>query len=360
MGDLDYERLLAETDPEEFASDPWPGWAGVATLFGAPARDARGRSDSSVSGWVAAGVPFDATASSRPGAAEGPRAIRQASMVFAGYLDSLGEHDMLDTRTGELFAYQAPLLEDAGDLRVYPTDPLRTFRAVGSQTRRLLASGASGVFLHGDHSMTFATFAGHRAAWLARCASARVGLVTIDHHFDFGAHSRIHGSIYHGANSRRISELPGMRPSDIAFVGVGDVTRADQYRHLVEAGFHVVSARRIREFGALEALRGVVKALAAACTCVYVSVDIDVLDAAVAPGTGSVTIGGLSGGELFDVMRALRPLPITAVDIAEVAPRYDPTGRTAYVAARLLFEYLFRAPSPIATLGKDGCGADTS
>ncbi len=124
------------------------------------------RVDVGEDGWVVSGVPFDATASSRPGAAEGPRAIRQASLVFSSYLTSLGQWRMLDTRTGQVFRYRAPQVADAGDLHVYPTDTVRTFQAVAAESRRLSQSAPRLIFLNGDHSCTFPSFAGFRAGRL--------------------------------------------------------------------------------------------------------------------------------------------------------------------------------------------------
>ncbi|MCM3262489.1 arginase family protein [Streptomyces thermoviolaceus] len=336
----DFEALRTSVTPEDFEKDPLPGWAGVATLFGAPAVDA-GRVDGAQDGWVVSGVPFDSTASSRPGAAEGPRAVRQASLVFSSYLTSLGQWHMLDTRTGRTFRYRAPRVTDAGDLHVYPTDTVRTFQAVATESRRLSRSAQRLVFLNGDHSCTFPTFAGFRAGRLDRGAG-RVGFITIDHHFDFGNWSTLHGPLYHGSNSRRISEIPQMRPEDMAFVGVGDVTKYDQYRSLVDRGFHIVPGSRIVRDGAAAALRPLVEDLGSRCDTVYVSLDIDVLDNASATGTGHVTMGGISTGDLLDVYEELRALPVGALDVAEIAPRYDPSGSTAQIAARLLFEFLFR------------------
>ncbi|MEO3777401.1 arginase family protein [Micromonospora sp. B11E3] len=336
----DFAALQNSVKPEDFAEDPLPGWAGVATLFGAPSARAD-ELDVGPDGWAVSGIPFDATASSRPGAAEGPRAVRQASLVFASYLRSLGEWKMLDTRTGDTFRYVAPRVADVGDLHIYPTDTVRTFQAVATESQRLARSAPHLVFLNGDHSTTFPTFAGFRAARL-EAGQSRVGFINIDHHFDFGNTSVLHGPLYHGSNSRRISELPGMRPEDIAFVGVGDVTKYDQFQSLRERGFHVVPGAAIRRDGAAAALRQVVERLGEQCDTVYVSLDIDVLDSASATGTGHVTMGGITGGELLDVYEALRALPVGALDVAEIAPRYDPSGSTPQIAAHLLFNFLFR------------------
>ncbi|MGW3228360.1 arginase family protein [Kitasatospora sp. NPDC001095] len=351
----DFEALQHSVSPEDFEQDPLPGWAGVGTLFGAPTTTAD-RVDVGGAGWVVSGVPFDATASSRPGAAEGPRAVRQASLVFSSYLTSLGQWRMLDTRTGRTFRYRAPRVADAGDLHVYPTDTVKTFQAVAAESRRLSRDAPRLVFLNGDHSCTFPTFAGFRAGRLDRGAG-RVGFVNIDHHFDFGNWSTLHGPLYHGSNSRRISEIPRMRPEDIAFVGVGDVTKYDQFRGLLERGFHVVPGSAITRDGAAAALRPVIEELGSRCDTVYVSLDIDVLDSAAATGTGHVTMGGITIGDLLDVYEELRALPVGALDVAEIAPRYDPSGGTAQIAARLLFEFLFRtevAPAELAPWATGG------
>src|SRR5262245_57004715 len=105
-----FQELLDSMAAADFAADPRPGWAGIATLFGSPV--VRLPLPSAVE-YLFAGVPLDATTSSRPGAAEGPAAIRAASRVYSAYVDSLGEHEMVDTRTGRAFRYRRPSLGDA-------------------------------------------------------------------------------------------------------------------------------------------------------------------------------------------------------------------------------------------------------
>jgi arginase family enzyme len=336
----DFAGLLDATEPTEFTDDPRPGWAGPSLLFGGAHGSLKALPPSA--SVLAAGVPFDGTSSSRPGAAEGPAAIRQASLVFSSYIDSLGEHEMYDMRTREVFRYQRRDIVDVGDLHVYQTDTVRTFRAVASEVRAMTATGAKLLLLGGDHSISFPTFAGWRSAMAAAGRAERLGYVQVDHHFDFGNESAIHGPLYHGSNARRISELPAMSPRRMAFVGVGSVTRNAQLQRLLRDGYHIIGARQVKELGARSALQRAVSALKAECDAIYLSIDIDVLDCSVAPGTGNVTIGGLSGSELFDVLSVLSLLPVDAFDITEVSPRYDPSGRTVQIAARLLFEFIYR------------------
>jgi arginase family enzyme len=337
-----YVERIQHADSRDHEADPLPGWAGVATLFGS--KPVERVPESGAGSWVTTGVPFDATSSSRPGSAEGPRAIRSSSLVYANSLKSLGETEMTDMRTGERFAYRTPALSDLSDCRVYPTDILRTFDSVVGTTYEVARSGASLLLLGGDHSVTFPSFAGVWRAAHERSESTRIGFVNVDHHFDFGGHSTIHGPLYHGSNSRRVSELPGMRPEDMAFVGVGDVTRTAQLEGLRADGYTICGVRDLRHQVGI-ALRPVVERLGETCDTVYVSMDIDVADASVAPGTGNVTAGGLGAGDVIDIVIELSALPLCGFDITEVSPRYDPTGRTAQFAARVLYELLFRTPS---------------
>jgi arginase family enzyme len=102
----------------------------------------------------------------------------QASLVFSSYLTSLGERRMLDTRSGDTFDYAAPGLADFGDLLTYPTDTVRTFQAVAAETRDITGPAGRAIFLNGDHSCTFPTFSGFRAARLAH-AGGRVGFINM-------------------------------------------------------------------------------------------------------------------------------------------------------------------------------------
>ena len=103
----------------------------------------------------------------------------------------------------------------------------------------------------------------------------------------------------------------------------------------------------IRRAGFAACLAEVLDHVAARCDALYVSLDIDVCDAAAAPGTGHVTVGGISAYELFELPAVLRRYPVVAFDLVEVSPPYDPAGVTAHLAARLLYELLYlREVSP--------------
>lgn len=105
-------------------------------------------------------------------------------------------------------------------------------------------------------------------------------------------------------------QRPAMRPENIAFIGVSDVTRYHQYTGVVEAGCHVVPGAQIVSEDAWRALGGVVTLFAERCDTGYVSLDVDVLGAAIASGTGHMTMGGIQSGRLLDVYEEPRAVPI--------------------------------------------------
>ena len=170
-------------------------------------------------------------------------------------------------------------------------------------------------------------------------AVRHLGYVQIDHHFDFGDQSVLHGPYYHGSNGRRISEHPSA--TAIGFVGAGDLTSARQLESLRSSGVAIRSMTDIRRDGFEVSLKAVLDDVASRSDALYVSLDIDVCDAAAAPGTGHVTIGGISSFELLQIPALLHRYPVVAFDLVEVSPRYDPAGVTAHVAARLLYELLY-------------------
>jgi arginase family enzyme len=149
----------------------------------------------------------------------------------------------------------------------------------------------------------------------------------------------LHGPYYHGSNGRRIAEHPAA-PA-IGFVGAGDLTSATQLEGLHRSGVAVRTMQDVRRDGFEASLKAVLDHVAARCDALYVSLDIDVCDASAAPGTGHVTIGGISAYELLQTPAMLRRYPLAAFDLVEVSPRYDPGGITAHLAARLLYELVY-------------------
>lgn len=331
-------------DWRAYAGDPLPGWCRRGgALFDAPQRrlgDAGPPVDLAI-----CSVSFDTTASTRIGARHGPQAIREASLAYAAQAASRPDRLLRNMRDGALCRIEPPMsLVDFGDLHVFPSDPARQVAATTAEMHLVALNSARQLVLGGEHTLSFPLFAG-----VARAAAGRndgaVGYVQIDHHFDFGDRSVLHGPYYHGSNARRIAELPDMGPRRLGFVGAGDFTSAAQYDGLVEQGAAIRGMVDIRRLGIERCLTDVLDSVLRHCTSLYVSLDIDVCDTSAAPGTGHVTVGGLTAAELLAVPAILRRYPVRALDVMEVNPLLDPGGATAHLAARFLFEWLMVAPA---------------
>jgi agmatinase len=269
---------------------------------------------------VILGAPFDAAASFRVGARFGPAAVREASILLRPY------HEPLDV---EVFA--ACQFADAGDAPANPLDIEEGHAAIETIAAPLHATGARVVGIGGDHSV---------ALPLMRAASGAHGplsLIQLDAHTDtwdqyFGkpvSHGTIvRRAVEEGIVDARSSSQLGIRGP---LYGRGDLEQAR------ELGFAVTTTAGLLEAGLSEAIAA---AVARAGENVYVSVDIDVLDPAFAPGTGTPEPGGLSTRELQALLRGLAPVSerIVAGDVVEVSPPYDQSGITASAAAAAAYE----------------------
>lgn len=334
-----------------YVNDPLPGWGSRSfTLFDVPAL--RLEADFAPVPYAVFSVPFDSTASTRIGARYGPRAIREASLAYSSQLKSRGPVKLRNMRTGALLTVRDISLVDFGDLHVYPSDPAKQMRATADEVFHVAMKADCTLLLGGEHSLSFPSFCAIAAATRLKHGKT-LGYLHIDHHFDFGTTSVLHGAFYHGSNSRRISEHPWMFPQAMGFLGVGDLTSEAQYRGLLASGTPVYSMADIRVFGFEKCLREMLDRVASRVDVLYVSLDIDVCDTATAPGTGHVTVGGISSVELFSAVSILQEYPVVALDIMEISPTLDSSGATAHLAARFLFEWLFLERVPEDTPGND-------
>jgi agmatinase len=267
------------------------------------------------------GVPFDTGVSYRPGARFGPGHIRESSRLLRPYNPAAG-----------VSPFAALQVADAGDLGVNPFDITEAIATIERGARALLERAPRLLTLGGDHTI---------ALPLLRAIHASHGPVAVVH---FDAHldtwDTYFGAPYtHGTPFRRASEEGLLDPSGCLHVGIrGPLYAADDLAADTEAGFQVVPATELEYLGT----RGVIERIAArvADRPVYVSVDIDVLDPAFAPGTGTPEAGGLTSRELLAVLRSFAALNLVGADIVEVAPAYDHAQITGIAAAHVGYELI--------------------
>ena len=300
-----------------------PRFAGPATFARLPRIDEVSDVDVAV-----LGVPFDAGVSYRPGARFGPAHVRESSRLLRPHNPAV-----------DVDPFASQQVVDAGDVAVNPFDIETAIAQVEAGARALLERADQLVSIGGDHTV---------ALPLLRAMAAKHGPVAVVH---FDAHldtwDTYFGAAYtHGTPFRRASEEGLLDRSGCLHVG----TRGPLYssRDLVEdreLGFHVVPCVEVDDLGP----RGVVERIRerVADRPVYVSVDIDVLDPAFAPGTGTPEAGGMTSRELLAVLRGLGESNVVGADVVEVAPAYDHAEVTAIAASHVVFELLsaFAMPS---------------
>ena len=293
-----------------------PRFAGPATFARLPRLDEVTDVDVAVFG-----VPFDAGVSYRPGARFGPAHVRESSRLLRPYNPAL-----------DVSPFAQLQVADAGDIAVNPFSIEEAIRqvergadALSERAPRLLAIG-------GDHTI---------ALPLLRSVARIHGPVAVVH---FDAHldtwDTYFGAAYtHGTPFRRASEEGLIDQTGSMHVGIrGPLYGATDLTNDAGLGFTVVHAAELEDLGS----RGVAERIRARVQDrpVYVSVDIDVLDPAFAPGTGTPESGGLLSRELLALLRSFSSLHLVGADIVEVAPAYDHAEITGIAASHVAFELL--------------------
>ena len=281
---------------------------------------------------VIIGAPIDWGASYRGGARFGPKAIREAD-----YLDA--DHRRPHLPTG-IDPFEVFSVVDAGDVKVsqgYLEDGLES---IAEAVMTISNSGAIPIVLGGDHSVTYANGTG-----LARShGNGTFGLVHFDAHADTGESSGFGALHGHGTPMRRLIEsgaVPGHRFVQIGLRGYWP--EPDVISWMGEQRMRTFMMNEIVERG----LNAVVDDAVTACRQqdsdgIFISVDVDVVDPGMAPGTGTPEPGGILSRELLDTVRRLaREFPVIGADVVEVSPPYDGPGQvTAFLANRVVLEIL--------------------
>jgi guanidinobutyrase / D-arginase len=294
-----------------------PRFAGLRTFARLPTLEQVGRAEVAV-----LGAPFDSAATFRPGARFGPAAIREASLLLRPYNERLA-----------IAPFAAVQVADAGDAPASPIGVEEGHAAIQAAAREVTDTGGCVLGLGGDHSVALPLL---RAA---AAANGPLSLLQLDAHTDtwdsyFGARYT-HGTVFRraveeGLVDARASVQIGLR---------GSLYSASDLDENRELGFATLLAREFDDVGVAGALELVAGRLRSP---VYVSVDIDVLDPAFAPGTGTPEAGGLTSRELLALLAGLAGLEVhvAGADVVEVSPPYDPSGITAVAAANAAYELL--------------------
>ncbi len=294
-----------------------PRYAGLSTFARLPRlEDVGGRADIAV-----VGVPFDSGVSYRPGARFGPAHIRQSSRLLRPYNPAM-----------DVEPFGSQQVADAGDIAANPFDLAAAISEIQAGAGELLGHADRLLTLGGDHTI---------ALPLLRVLADKHGPVAVLH---FDAHldtwDTYFGAPYtHGTPFRRASEEGLIDLAHCMHVGIrGPLYRKTDLADSERLGFRTLHCTELEELGVAGAVARMRERLGAAP--VYVSVDIDVLDPAHAPGTGTPEAGGMTSRELLGVIRGLAGLAVVSADIVEVSPPYDHAEITGIAAAHVGYELL--------------------
>jgi agmatinase/guanidinopropionase len=276
---------------------------GIPTFMRRPASRELERIDVAI-----VGVPFDSGTSYRSGTRLGPRKIREASLLLWGFNAVLGVAPL-----------DALEIVDYGDVEVIPVDISATMQAITAEASGILQQDVTVVSLGGDHSITLPLLRAHAAKF------GPLAVIHFDSHPDTWE-SEYDGHPYsHGTPFRRALEEELIDADAYVQVGIrGPVSASQDLDDARQLGAQIVTIDR--------AFVGDRPA--------YVSLDIDSVDPAYAPGTGTPEVGGFTSYQMLQLVRGLRGLKLVGFDLVEVSPPYDHGDITAILAANLTFEFL--------------------
>lgn len=267
------------------------------------------------------GIPFDTGSSYRSGSRFGPAAIRSISSMMKPN-NVLLEVNVLDELKGI----------DYGDLSVIPGYILPTYENVEKELQPLVDAGVIPIGLGGDHSVSLPEL---------RALAKKYGplsLVHFDSHLD--TVDLVFGQKYnHGTMFRRAVEEGIVDPSTSIQLGMrGSLYDPNDFKTTEELGYKIIPAHKMREIGIKETIKQIIERVKD--KPVFLTFDIDFIDPAFAPGTGTPEVGGFTSGEALGIVRDLKDLNFVGFDVVEVLPAYDPSEITAYTAANIVFEYI--------------------
>jgi len=267
------------------------------------------------------GVPFDTGATFRVGARFGPEGIRNNSLLLRPY------NPALDI---DIFAICSGV--DFGDLPVTPGYLPEAHQQIEQGAAEIFASRATPIFLGGDHSVTLP---------ILRAAARRFGPLALVH---FDSHSDLWPGYYggkdtHGTPFARAVEEGLIDPARSCQIGLrGSLYAPGDLQMSYQAGFHVVTGPQLHAQGIPETLNQIRDRVED--EPVYLSFDIDFVDPAFAPGTGTPEAGGFSGAQCQQLIRGLTGINFVGFDLVEVMPSYDPAHVTSLLAANLVYEFI--------------------
>ena len=268
------------------------------------------------------GVPYDSSTSYRSGARFGPRAIREQSLLLWGY-----------NNAQQVAPFEVLNVVDYGDVDVIPVDVIATHRAIEQTAATILQTGSRLISLGGDHSISLPLLRAHHKL------HGPVAVVHFDAHPDTWDEEYPTFKYSHGTPFRRAIEEGLIDTTAYLQIGIRGPTAGPQdYADAKQLGARLITFDEAIELGIRNVLAEIQQRMGP--RPLYVTLDIDAVDPAFAPGTGTPEVGGFASHQMLQLLRGLSDLNLIGADLVEVAPPFDSQHITAILAANLVFELL--------------------
>jgi len=308
--------MLSVVLPISTAAQTAPTFVGIRTFLSAPYQPDL---DKLSADFAVLGVPFDEGTWGQPGERYGPRDLRENSQEYA--------HDLTEGFyyiDGDRTLLKGKRWVDVGDVIVYPTVPAETGQKITDAVKTILAKKSFPIILGGDHSITFPVI---------RAYDVPLTVVHIDAHLDTWNGAK--GNLDHASWVLRVAKLPSVKK--IVQLGMRGIANDPEAVGNAKAlGTKIVTGEEIHRRGVSAAIEAIPQS-----ENIYVTFDVDSMDPTLAPGTGTLEPGGLTFPEIDELMLGIpKKGKLVGVDIVEVNPYRDPSGRTAQTAIRLLVDLL--------------------
>jgi len=278
------------------------------------------------------GIPYDTSASlGRPGARYAPAEVRRS---LQWHLNRIKGKGVYDVEAGEIVDLDGVHVQDYGDVDIIGYDHELMLERTKGPILDLLESGVIPVIIGGDHSVSLP---GLRA--LHSVTEKAMGIIQMDAHLDLVDDSPVQGRLSGSSEIRRALELDRVSPLNLIQVGVRGYNYPDQLDYIRSKGIRQIPAQEFQRVGARGAALKALEVAASGTDRLYLTLDIDVLDPAYAPGSGADEPGGLSAREVMEFVRLVAPR-VSVMDIVEVNPMMDFRGMTSAVAARIIMDFV--------------------
>jgi len=304
-------KIIGQVDATQM-----PRYGGIATFAHLPQINEVSDVDVAI-----VGVPFDTGVSYRPGARFGPNHVRESSRLLRPF-----------NPAANVSPFATQQVVDAGDIAANPFDIEEAISSIHKNYDQLLERAKRIVTIGGDHTITLP---------ILRSLKAKHGPISVVH---FDAHLDTWDSYFgadytHGTTFRRASEEGLLDPEGCMHIGIrGPLYAAKDLTDDKALGFQIFSSIEFQDLGVAAAIEKMKARVGK--RPMYISIDIDVLDPAHAPGTGTPEAGGLTSRELLSLLRATAGMNVVGADIVEVAPAYDHAQITGIAASHAMYELI--------------------